>query len=72
MKKDGVSFGSPQRRDRCARLSADVAMKTVILLNDWAAGKYKAAHGSNVRDNGITTQLNFTESHRDNILEPII
>jgi hypothetical protein len=72
MKKEQASFNSPERRDRCARLSADVAMKTVALLNDWADGKYKPSHayGSNVRDNGITTQLNCTECHGDDVPTP--
>ena len=71
MKKEGVKFFSAPRKERCARLSADVAMKTVMLLNDWADGKYKPAHGSNVGDNGITTQLNCTECHGDDVPEPI-
>jgi len=70
MKKEGVAFNSPGRRDRCARLSADVAMKTVSLLNDWADGKYKPSHGSNVRDNGIPTQLNCMECHGDDVPTP--
>jgi hypothetical protein len=71
MKKEGVKFFSPARKERCARLSADVAMKTVMLLNAWADGKYKPSHGSNVGDNGITTQLNCTECHGDDVPEPI-
>ena len=57
---------------RIKRLSADVAMKTASLLNDWADGKYKPAQGSNVGDNGITTQENCTECHGDNVPTPII
>jgi hypothetical protein len=72
MEKEHVSFNSPQRRDRCARLSADVAMKTVTLLNQWVDGKYKPSHGSNVGDAGITTQLNCTECHGDDVPDPII
>lgn len=72
MKKEGVAFNSPERRDRCARLSADVAMKTVALLNDWADGKYTPTHGSNVKDHGITTQLNCTECHGDDVPTPKI
>ncbi len=69
MKKEGVKFFSPERKERCARLSADVAMKTVALLNDWADGKYKPSHGSNVKDHGVTTQLNCTECHGDDVPE---
>jgi hypothetical protein len=63
MKKEGVKFLSPQRKDRCARLSADVASKTVMLLNDWADGKYKPAHGSQVKAHQITAQNNCAECH---------
>lgn len=65
MKKEHVKFSSPQRNERCARLSADVAIHTVKLLNDWADGKYKKSHGSNVEEHGIATQLNCMECHGD-------
>ena len=71
MKKEGVKFFSPERKERCARLAADVAMKTAALLNDWKDGKYKPSHGSNVKDNGITTQENCTECHGDDVPTPI-
>jgi len=71
MEKEGVKFFSPERKERCARLAADVAMKTASLLNDWKDGNYKPAHGSNVKDNGITTQENCTECHGDNVPTPI-
>ena len=70
MKKEGVKFFSPQRKERCARISADVAMYTVKLLNDWADGKYVAVHGSNVKEHGITTQLNCMECHGDDVPTP--
>ena len=71
MKKEGVKFFSPERKERCARISADVAMHTAKLLNDWADGKYKPSHGSNVKDTGITTQENCTECHSDDVPTPI-
>jgi hypothetical protein len=71
MKKEGVKFFSPERKERCARISADVAMHTAKLLNDWADGKYKPSQGSNVKDHGITTQENCMECHGDNVPEPI-
>jgi hypothetical protein len=46
MEKEGVKFFSPERKERCARPAADVAMKTAFLLNDWADGKYKPSQGS--------------------------
>jgi hypothetical protein len=63
MEKEGVKFGSPQRKDRCARLSADIAKKTVELLNLYADGKYKSAHGNQIKMFGITTQNNCTDCH---------
>ncbi len=71
MAKEEVKFFSPQRKERCARLSADVAMHTVALLNDWADGKYKPTHGSNVKAHGITTQQNCGECHGDAVPEPL-
>lgn len=71
MKKEGVKFFSPERKERCARISADVAMHTAKLLNDWTDGKYKPSQGANVKDHGITTQENCMECHGDNVPEPI-
>lgn len=69
MKKEGVKFFSPERKERCARISADVAMHTAKLLNDWADGKYKPTHGSNPKEHGITTQLNCMDCHGDDVPE---
>jgi hypothetical protein len=63
MEKEGVKFGSPQRKDRCARLSADVARKTAQLLNSWADGEYKPTHGSQVKTHEITAQNNCDDCH---------
>ncbi len=70
MKKEGVKFFSPERKERCARISADVAMKTAELLNAWADGKYKKSQGSNVKEHGITTQENCMECHGDDVPTP--
>jgi hypothetical protein len=70
LKGEGLKFFSPQRKERCARISADVAMRTVELLNDWVDGKYVPAHGSNVKENGITAQLNCSECHGDDVPTP--
>jgi len=70
MKREGVKFFSSERKERCARISADVAMKTASLLNDWADGKYKPTHGSNVKEHGVTTQLNCMECHGDDVPTP--
>jgi hypothetical protein len=67
MKKEGVAFLSPGRRERCARLSADIAMYTVKLLNARADGKYKPSHGSQVKAFQITSQNNCMECHQKGI-----
>lgn len=63
MKKEGVKFFSPERRDRCARLSAQVSAKTAELLNLWADGKYTTVHGSQASTYDITAQNNCAECH---------
>lgn len=65
LKKEGVMFFAPQRKERYARISADVAMHTTKLLNDWADGKYIQIHGSQITMHGITTQSNCTDCHGD-------
>jgi hypothetical protein len=67
MKKEDVAFFSPERKERCARLSADVAVKTVELLNAWADGTYKPDHGSQVGKYDITSQDNCVECHGSEI-----
>jgi hypothetical protein len=63
MDKEGVAFFTPERKDRCARLSADVSMKTVMLLNDWSDGKYKPSHGSQVKAHDLPAQNNCDGCH---------
>ncbi|OKY74721.1 MAG: hypothetical protein BM485_12865 [Desulfobulbaceae bacterium DB1] len=70
MKKEGVSLKSPERKDRCARVAADVAYHTVVLLNKWADGTYEAEHGSQSAEYGITAQNNCTECHGNDVPEP--
>lgn len=41
VKAAGVKSESPQRSERCARLTADVAMHAVELLNSYSAGQFK-------------------------------
>lgn len=63
MKKEGVALSDPRRKERCARLSADVAMKTVQMLNLRADGAFETKHGSQSMTYGITTQNNCTDCH---------
>ncbi|WP_456475584.1 C-GCAxxG-C-C family protein [Candidatus Pyrohabitans sp.] len=67
MEKEDVKFFSPERKERCARLSADVAVKTVELLNDWADGKYKPVHGSQAKTHQMPSQNNCVDCHGSKI-----
>ncbi len=72
MNAEGVSFLSNQRAERCARLSANVAMEAATMLNAWADGNYKPKHKPlyNVLANGITSQNNCTDCHGKNPPSP--
>ena len=68
MQKSGFALASPERKDRCARVSASVAHKLVVDLNAWKDGKFtpKSAWTPG-RSVGITGQQNCTECHGDKI-----
>ncbi len=72
MRAEGVGFLTNARVERCARLSANVAMKAVEMLNAWADGKYKPAHRLlyNVVENGITSQNNCMDCHGHDVPSP--
>lgn len=63
MDKEGVEFKSPERKDRCARIAASVAMKTATLLNEWSDGTYKPSHGSQVKEHNRPAMNNCDECH---------
>lgn len=68
MKASGFALGSPERKDRCARISATVAYKLVEDLNAWKDGKYKEEIAwSAAKHFGITGQQNCNECHGSNI-----
>ena len=66
MKASGKGLKSPERRDRCARVTASVAYHLVELLNDWKDGKYETT-GEVPSECGITAQHNCTDCHGENI-----
>jgi hypothetical protein len=70
MEKENVKFFSKARKERCGRISADIAMHTAMLLNQVADGKYKPVHGINAKTYGITTQENCTECHGKDVPTP--
>jgi hypothetical protein len=67
MQAEGAAFLTAERAERCARVSASIAMKTAEMLNAWAdsGGKYTPVHKplANVLNNGITSQNNCTDCH---------
>ncbi|MDA8432855.1 MAG: C-GCAxxG-C-C family protein [Nitrospiraceae bacterium] len=65
MRAEGVAFLAKERAERCARLSADVAMEAARMLNVWSEGSYKPKHKPlyNVLANGITSQNNCRDCH---------
>jgi hypothetical protein len=68
MKASGYALRSNERRDRCARITANVAYKLVEDLNAWKDGKYdKDVEWVASRSVGITSQQNCTECHGSNI-----
>ena len=52
--------------ERCVRLSADVAMRTAILLNEWKDGRFNSALKPPLDLYGITAQHNCSECHAGN------
>ena len=71
MKAEGKSLGSPERRDRCARLAASVSYKIATMLNAWSDGKYKASYTGKQSACGITAQNNCTDCHGSDVPPPI-
>lgn len=67
MKKEGVGFLSAQQMERCGRLSADVATKTIEFLNANLDGKFDPGEKAPVFVKGIPTQNNCTECHGGNV-----
>lgn len=64
MQKSGYALGSPERKDRCARVAASIAHKLVLDLNAWKDGKYVSkANWTPGKSVGITAQQNCTECH---------
>jgi len=56
--------GIPERKDRCARVTASVAYHLVELLNLWKDGKYEEqGDWTPLSDHGINAQPNCVECH---------
>ena len=70
MKAANKDLKSPERKDRCARVTASTAYHVVELLNAWKDGKYQTQGTVPSADYGITAQSNCTECHGSNIPTP--
>ncbi len=70
MKAADKELSSPERKDRCARVSASMAYKVVELLNEWKDGKYVTFGEIPSAIYGITAQQNCNECHGENIPTP--
>lgn len=69
--KAGKSFASPERKDRCARVTADIARQTAIFLNQWKDGKFQSALKHPPAMYGSTSQHNCNECHPNKIPEMV-
>lgn len=64
MKAANKPLGSPERKDRCARVAASTAYHLVELLNAWKEGAYEANVDFNCSElHGITGQSNCADCH---------
>lgn len=70
MKAANKDLKSPERKDRCARVTASVAYHLVELLNEWKDGKYDTKGIIPSANYGINAQNNCTECHGSNIPTP--
>ncbi len=70
MKAANKPLGSPERKDRCARVTASVAYHLVELLNEWSEGKYKTKGVLPAKSFNIQAQGNCTDCHGANVPTP--
>ena len=59
----GKPLMSPEQKERCARLTADVALRTATLFNEWKDGNFHPARKLPLGLYGITAQHNCAECH---------
>lgn len=70
MKAANKELASPERKDRCARLTASMAFQLVTLLNEWKDGKYKTKGVIPAKGYGIQSQHNCNDCHGSNVPSP--
>ncbi len=62
-KSAGKALMSPEQKERCARLTADVAMRSAMLFNEWKDGRLHPNRKLPLGLYGITAQHNCNECH---------
>jgi hypothetical protein len=68
MKTANKHLGSPERKDRCARVAASTSYKLVELLNAWKEGGYEAESDFSCgKEYGITGQQNCMDCHGNKV-----
>lgn len=70
MKAPNKELKSPERRHRCASVTASVAYHLVELLNAWHDKKYETKGEVPADDLSIQTQYNCGDCHGANIPSP--
>ncbi|MDD5168856.1 MAG: hypothetical protein PHN75_08565, partial [Syntrophales bacterium] len=70
LKRADKAIKGPEQRERCARLTADVAMKTAMLLNEWKDGSFRSTLMFHLDKYNATTQSNCGECHTGRIPVP--
>jgi hypothetical protein len=70
MKAANKPLASPDRKDRCARLTASMAAQTVTFLNAWKDGKYVTRGVVPAKEYGIQSQHNCNDCHGTDVPSP--
>lgn len=70
MKAAKKDLNSPERKDRCARLTASMAYQLVTFLNAWKDGKYKTRGVVPAKAYGIQAQHDCNDCHGTNVPTP--
>ncbi len=70
MKAANKDLMSPERKDRCARVTASVAYHLTELLNQWKDNTYATKGTIPSKSCGITGQHNCTDCHGSNVPAP--
>jgi hypothetical protein len=70
MKAANKPLASPERMDRCARLTASMAHELVTVLNEWKDGKYRTKGVIPAKAYGIQAQHDCNDCHGNDVPSP--